>query len=480
MKEKLNKKRRVYGEHITPIRIFKEFILPEIRNYLYDYVWVDLFAGNGNLILPILDLIPDNQRIDFFKKHIFLFDVQKEMVDNSIKNAVEYNIPKEIAEENIIQMNTIERYPKLLLNLDRPVYHITNPPYLYIGYISKNKETSSYLKYFEGKNCGYQDLYQIGLMNDLRNKIKRMIYIIPSNFLFGFSSSNKIRDDFLKYYRITKSIIFEKEIFEYTGTNVIICFFERKTEPKNEIVSFKGIKINNEIRERLYNLHPDNHYRAGSDFEEFVNNYKADKALKINYYLMYETVEKNKGDFRFSVINANDFNGKEYNKVDIYVNERLYNKIKFNILFIRTVDTGSRDGRLGIYKIKDVYGSDGILVTKERYRTHPIQIFIDPMISLDEQDILSNYFNLVLEKFREETDSEFMTTYKYSDSKYTRKYLGLSQARKLIETFPWIGLTEIEKTKFKNIIASKDAKAVISFVKKKNTKFNLDYNYEEQ
>jgi hypothetical protein len=34
-------------------------------------------------------------------------------------------------------------------------------------------------------------------------------------------------------------------------------------------------------------------------------------------------------------------------------------------------------------------------------------------------------------------DSEFLTTYKYSKANYTRKYLGLTQVRGLIETFPY-------------------------------------------
>ncbi|MEN6295667.1 MAG: SAM-dependent DNA methyltransferase, partial [Chloroherpetonaceae bacterium] len=75
---------------------------------------------------------------------------------------------------------------------------------------------------------GYQDLYQLGLKNDLKHNLSKMIYIIPSNFLFGYTSSNKIKYDFFKYYSINKAVIFEKEIFEYTGTNVAICFFERK------------------------------------------------------------------------------------------------------------------------------------------------------------------------------------------------------------------------------------------------------------
>ncbi len=90
-------------------------------------------------------------------------------------------------------MDTIKNYPRFILDGDLPVYHITNPPYLYIGYIVKHEETRKYLDYFKGENRGYQDLYQLALMNDLRNGIKKMIYIIPSNFLFGFSVSNNIR-----------------------------------------------------------------------------------------------------------------------------------------------------------------------------------------------------------------------------------------------------------------------------------------------
>ncbi|MEM4271429.1 MAG: SAM-dependent DNA methyltransferase, partial [Candidatus Pacearchaeota archaeon] len=74
-------KRRYYGEHFTPIAICENFILPEIRDEIYNYVWVDLYAGEGNLILPILELVPKSHRVDFFKKHIFLFDIQEELVN---------------------------------------------------------------------------------------------------------------------------------------------------------------------------------------------------------------------------------------------------------------------------------------------------------------------------------------------------------------------------------------------------------------
>jgi type I restriction-modification system DNA methylase subunit len=464
---KTKKVRRMYGEHLTPIEVFQEFIFPEIKDKIYNYIWVDLFAGKGNLILPILEFIPKENRIDFFKKHIFLFDIQKELVVKAIENATKYGIPEKDARKNIMQRDTIKDYPKFLLDFDLPVYHITNPPYLYLGYIVKNKETQKYLEYFKGENKKYQDLYQLALINDLKHGIKKMIYIVPSNFLFGFSVSNKIRDDFLKYYSIKKGIIFEKEIFEHTGTNVIICFFDKKEIPKDEQLSFEGIKINNNIQKRIYILNSKNHYRAGNDFEEFVNNYRAKKHLKALYYLTIEEIEKNKGKHKIEVIDANEIRGKEYKRKEIYANEKLYKKIKSNVLFVRTIDTGNMNGRAGLYEIKDVFGVDGIFVSKAKYRTHPIHIFIDPTLTIEEQILLKDYFNLVLEYFRRKTDSEFMTTYKYSKSKYTRKYLGLTQVKKLIQTFPWLCLNQEERFIFKNLINNKKVDEIILFVKNK-------------
>jgi len=40
-----------------------------------------------------------------------------------------------------------------------------------------------------------------------------------------------------------------------------------------------------------------------------------------------------------------------------------------------------------------------------------------------------------------------MTTYKYSGVNYTRKYFGLSQTKKLIETFPIRSTGKIQRNK---------------------------------
>ncbi|RMB00046.1 hypothetical protein [Hydrogenothermus marinus] len=213
----LNKKRRTYGEHLTPVQIFKEFILPEIKDNLYNYTWVDLFAGEGNLILPILELIPENERVEFFKKHIFLFEIQKELVEKAIQNAVKYGIPKGIAAQNILQRDTIKNYPKFLLNLDLPIYHITNPPYLYIGYIVKHKETQKYLEYFQGINEGYQDMTTYKYSNSEYTR----------KYL-GLSQVKKLIQTFPWLKLTDEERTYLKDLIKNKNVNELISFVEKK------------------------------------------------------------------------------------------------------------------------------------------------------------------------------------------------------------------------------------------------------------
>jgi len=460
--------RRNFGVHLTSKEIFLEKILPEIKKKLRDYIWVDLYCGKGNLILPILDSIPKEKRINFFENHIFLFDIQEEMVQKSIENAVAYGIPFSIAKKNIKQRDNLATFPKELKEKQLPIFHITNPPYLYLGYIRKHKETQRYLKLFEGKNEGYQDLYQIAMMNDLRNEIENLIYFIPSNFLYGASVSNKFRKDFLKFYKINKMIIFETQIFEYTGTNICISFFKRKSIPKSENVEFTGIKIKNQYRkfEKHYILKPEFKYRAGSEFEEFLKGYHCKKPLEVNYYLLKENILKNDGDNEIKVIDANNYQNNEYKKLILHINDNLKEKIESNILYVRTVDTGSYDGRAGLGIISEDYNVKGIYVSGNTYRTHPIHIFFEPFICQNDQKILKNYFNFILEIFREKLDSEFLTTYKYSKAEYTRKYLGLTQARALIETLPISDMKADEKKILNVLINNGKFEEILNFLKK--------------
>lgn len=470
------KRRRSFGEHLTSVDIFSKFILPQIKDKIHNYCWVDLFCGEGNLVLPILNEIPLNQRQEYFKNHIYLFDIQKRMVEKSILNAIELGIPENIASLNIQQRDCLlESCPMPIQKSSLEIFHITNPPYLYLGYIvkHKNEDTGKQYAYFEKEeNKGLQDLYQIALMDDLRQGIKNMIYVIPSNFLFSASGTNKIRQDFLPFYGIKKAFIFEKKIFDFTGTNVCICHFERKKYPANEPITFEATKFNKMEHKRKYTLKPENNFRAGDEFTDFVNSYRCSNPLKISYYLMSKVVKNNVGNHPVSVIDTNNYSGK-YQTMNISVNDELYEKIIHNPLFIRTVDTGTMEGRAGLFYIRDIYSTDGALVSGNPYRTNPIQVFIEPFLDRNGTDLLAKYFNCILEYFREKTDGEFLTTFKYSEScPYIRKYVGLSQAKKVIETFPINELDEIGKEEFQRVVLSNSGDGIISFLNKLRLKSN--------
>jgi hypothetical protein len=225
------KRRRALGEHLTPQQLMRDYILPELAPVLTQYRWVDLFAGKGDLIFPILEQVPPAERADFFAEHIRLYDIQPQMVAHCIQRAVALGVPELLAREHIRQRDTLADYPDEILRSALPVYHVTNPPYLYLGYIPKHPETRPYLRYFTGRNEGYQDLYQIALINDLRHAIPKMAYIIPANFLFGDAISNKIRDDLLDAYTIRKAYLFEQSLFDHTGVHVMIAFLSASRMP---------------------------------------------------------------------------------------------------------------------------------------------------------------------------------------------------------------------------------------------------------
>lgn len=467
-------KRKKYGAFETPVDIFNEYILPKIKNKLNNYLWVDLYCGKGNLILPILSEFPEGEkRISFFEKHIFLFDILPEMIEGAIKNAMILGIPENIAKKNIQVRDTLKNFPEEILHKGLPVFHITNPPYMYLGYIRKNEDFKSWLEYFKGEKEGYQDLYQLALMNDLKHNITKMIYVMPSNFLFGASVSNKIRKDFLFTYNIKEALVFERRIFEFTGQHVGIFFFERKTETSHQPQTFELRKINQKTVVKIITIKPERLYRAGDEFSEFVERYKAKIPLEIKYYLFINEVLENKGENKIIAVDSNEYSEKGYNKKGFSINKDLLNKIKQNILFIKTVDGVHEEDKAGLYEINEIFDADCIIVSKAPYRTHPIQLFFIPSISIEEQKLLKNYFNLLLEFFRKKTDSEFMTTYKYSNAPFTRKYLGLSQAKKLIQTFPLLELDKENKNKLKELIDKKDCEGIISFLRIVKQKNNL-------
>ncbi|MEM1650124.1 MAG: hypothetical protein QXX47_04550, partial [Sulfolobales archaeon] len=179
---------------------------------------------------------------------------------------------------------------------------------------------------------------------------------------------------------------------------------------------------------------------------------------------------RNPGSNKVIVVDSNRYDRvRGYAREVFYVNDELFKRIKSNILFVKTIDGVREDEKAGIFVIKEVFNADCIVVSRKPYRTHPIHIFFHPMLSIEDQLLLRDYFNLMLNYFREVTDSGFMTTYKYSETSFTRKYLGLTQVRRLIETFPILELDERGRNRLKELIERRDVKGLIDTLKSLST-----------
>lgn len=382
-----------FGAFLTPIQIFEKYILPYIIDELHNYCWVDMFCGEGNLILPILKFIPEKERIDFFQERIFLFDIQEEMIEKSISNAEKLGIPRNLAAEKIVKRDTLKNYPDLG-NCKYPIFHITNPPYAHISRIGREKDLMRFKQYFQKEVRGLQDIYQIAMMNDIRAKLERMIYIIPTNFLFSRETARQIRENIFLYYDIDEALIFEDRIFEHTGMHVGIFFFRKKKQPKRENIKLDVIKFKaGTSSHKSYILQPEFGYKAEFIFDQFLSELKSLNPIRVSFCLDMKEVELNPGPNEIEVLDANSYRigGNKYLRTTIRVNDELAQRIKSNILFFRNTDSGSSEGRAGLYSIEEVFQVEGILVTKQRMINSPTQIFFDPTLSKEEQIILRDY-----------------------------------------------------------------------------------------
>ena len=444
--------RRTFGVHYTPTEIFSQHIFPAIRDRLWDYCWADLFCGEGNLIFPIVESIPAGARSRFFDQHVRMFDIDPHAVAKCIEKAQALGIARPVCEKRIRCQDTLEHYPDL--DSEFQPFHITNPPYLYFGYIAKHEETRRHLKYFKGERAGLQDLYQAALAGDVSARTQNMIYIIPANFLFGDSASNLVRDMVLSRYRLRKAIVFEKKIFEQTGTNVLIAFFERKESASPEPQTVHYLKFNSKVHERTIELKKENHWRSGGAYDEYISKSPKNRE-RFSFYLLMKDVRAAPGKNPLTLIDSSQYDKSDYRRVKASVSDELYARINSNPVWVRTVDTGTEEGLAGFYDVNESFGAEGIVVGSDfTYRTSPIQVFAEPALDQSRAKFLRLWSNGLLQYLREKTDGEFLTTFKYSESSYTRKYLGLKQAKAILQSCP-LGLGEKEREKLLRLLAEK-------------------------
>lgn len=470
-----NFRKKLYGAYETPKWIFDKYIFPKIVDKLYNYIWVDMFCGSGNLVLPILEHVEKDKRVDFFEKHVFLYDILPEMVQCARNKAIRLGIPEELAKRNIQVRDTLKNYPTEILRKGKPVFHITNPPYLYteIPQIDEKRFITDFWRKQLKNTKLFRDPYHLALYNDLVHGIEKMIYIVPMNFLYGSGEKIRVRKILLRHYYILDAIFFDTDVFEETGQRVALFYFSRKQygiDEKQEL-ELLWIRSNNVEKKRKIVLLPEDDYRPSTSFEEFVKRNKSMRPLKVKFLLHVSELEKNKGDNRIVCIDTNEYEygANTYNRKEFFVNNQLYEKIIGNQLYLRTIDKAGDEKKLGLYRVKDDFGADCLMYSVKRTKPRTLlHVFIEPKLSNEEQCLLMKYFNVLIEYFRHVDEEMFLKIFKYD--KYrdkARRYLSITQARKLIETFPILELSSNEKNEFKKIVEKGDAEKIIEFVKKR-------------
>ena len=95
----------------------------------------------------------------------------------------------------------------------------------------------------------------------------------------------------------------------------------RKEIPNEEPQSFEGLKFKEKkvSLKRKYTLKPKYKYRAGSEFDVFLEENRNFSPLKVSYYLRKEEVLNNHGRLEIKVIDANQYENNQYKNLILVV-----------------------------------------------------------------------------------------------------------------------------------------------------------------
>ncbi len=359
--------KKEYGQFFTKN---KDYILRDMLDGMpsevCETIFVDPFAGEGDLLEWISSICR--------KKNMLLeaYDIDPKLENVVLRDSL---------------LNPINLKGK---------YVITNPPYL-----AKNKTKNKEI--FEKYET--DDLYKASIRMIMGYDFKDHGYddnrgcsggilIVPVNF---FSDRDwKLRECFLRRYKILSLNIFEEKVFD--DTTYTVCSFNFRKIKKNEEQKFKiriypGYLKDKEAQRRGYSLMPTltefYKYTVGYEFFRLIK----DRSLCLRVGRLAEDT-----------------------KLDNWVVSRLY---------LRAIDTGAMDGRIGLSMRKEPF------VGKISERTHAT-ILLSEKFLIREQKAIVEKFNEILEDYRVKFHSLFLTNFRNSTSNYARKRIDFRMAFDLI------------------------------------------------
>ena len=255
----------------------------------------------------------------------------------------------------------------LLTDFDYEHYWVlTNPPYL-----ARNKSSDKII--FNKYNTN--DLFKASIQSLIG--CDGGILIVPLNFLC--SKENKTRNLFLDNYNIKQINLFEEQVFTDTTTTVIaFSFYKKKSDEQN--LKIKIFPSQQNLEFKIKKLH---NYMIGEDFLNII------KTKYINF-----------GRLRIG--------GTPSTK-----------------MFLRTIDTGSQDGMLGLsFNNTSFYGKD----TDRTFASITSKIVLTEI----QQKQLITDFNNIISGLRKKYNSLFLNNYRNSTTFHSRKRIGFNDVYSIL------------------------------------------------
>lgn len=401
-----------YGQHYTPkiltdkyVNLFKKLKEKKI-------CVVDPFVGEGNLLLEYLSQFSKEEAIELLKeKKIKGFDIDKKTLERTKKRFKDiYDLDDELLKELFIVNNSLKTNKTKIDD-----FILTNPPYLARN-VCKKKYPKDFKKNFE--NNKFKDYYEIAL-----NKYKKNegFWIIPTNFITS-EYLTETRKKLFNVFNFKNINVFEFPIFKDTRISVISFHLKYKKEEQDELnINFVKEDSEKEIKISLT--------EKGEICSDWLEETTCSGEF-IKQGLLREQIPY--GEIELNVLN------EDYVIEKIKTTKEMEHKLKNNILFLRATDTGSKTGVLGLYTLNELFKNNYSdlepvsLVTKKTSRLCVPLFFLED-ISIEEQLKIKDLVNKKLKKYREKYHSVFLTNFKNTTNKISRKRISFKEIYGLIE-----------------------------------------------
>lgn len=340
-----------------------DYILNGLEKYIKDKKISDPFAGSGDLLR-------------WAKK-------------NGARSVKGFEVDANLVDGKTIFLNDS------LLHPQGYEFVVTNPPYLNVN----KANTTTKEKYFSTRE--FEDLYQLSLKAIMNSE--EGIVIVPINFLSAYNARG-IRSAFFSKFEIDRMNYFRQQVFADTTYNVIAFHYKKRQSPHSAFtiktrIFPEGERVSVELKQAF-------NWAIGGDIYEKLKDQK-------NILGIHRLVEEHINEHKGTTALRGAYNHVKTSHV-AYVSKEFAHRVESNIMFLRAIDGGSDDSKMGLDDIRE-YGIS-CLVSKPTSR-HMIHLIAKQAIPLEEQKTLIDRFNKELAALRQQHLSLFLTNYRDKDRK---------------------------------------------------------------